>query len=168
MGTKSTSHRNLNSDTKPPRKSMADEVSQLKQKIIVLLRENSRLKKQLEEVKIDSFDRFGVDSQLTEIKLKSRNGMTQELLAKAKDALSDALILKRNTLNEVADLMVNQLKQSSGEGGWLCGIVSGEVESAMSHNVTRTCSASFIFGDGKTRYKARLLKMSDSDSTKNE
>ena len=78
--------------------------------MLVLLRENTRLKKELDEVKKVPFDQFGLNSSATEIKLKSRSGMSTDLVKKAKDVLSDALILRKASLNEVSDLIVNEMK----------------------------------------------------------
>ena len=83
----------------------------MKQKMLVLLRENTKLKKELEEAKKVPFDQFGLQTNGTQIKLKSRSGMSTDLVSKAKDVLQDALILGKASLNEVSDLIVNEMKR---------------------------------------------------------
>ena len=59
----------------------------LRQKVLVLLRENSRLKKELEKFKTFPFDQLGLESQMAEITIKQKDGMTNDLIRKAEDAL---------------------------------------------------------------------------------
>ena len=134
--------------------------------MLVLLRENTRLKKELDEVKKAPFDQFGLNSSVTEIKLKSRSGMSADLVNKAKDVLSDALILRKASLNEVSDLIVNEMKQQSGQSEWLCNISLEDSESSLRHNFTNASSVSFSFSDSKQTYKARIINLNSAPTQK--
>ena len=119
----------------------------MKQKMLVLLRENTKLKKELEEAKKVPFDQFGLQTTGIQIKLKSRSGMSTDLVSKAKDVLQDALILGKASLNEVSDLIVNEMKRLDNQGEWLCNISLEDGENSLRHNFANASSVSFSFGD---------------------
>jgi len=133
----------------------------LRQKVLVLLRENSRLKKELEKHKAFPFEQLGLNSQIAAIKVKQNDGLAKDLISKAEDALQDALMFKKNSLNQVADLIVTQLKYHTHDNNWLCNVVPVDIDAGLSHNLDCLGSVCLSFGDEKSRYEARIQKLSD-------
>ena len=82
----------------------------LKQKYMVVLRENTRLKKELAKHKGVPFEQLGQKTKLDEVKVKSSENVSSDFLSKAQDALEDALILRKTSLNSLAETVVAKLQ----------------------------------------------------------
>ena len=88
--------------------------------------------------------------------------MTNDLIKKAEDALQDALLFKKNTLDQVADLVVTQLKHHTKESSWLCHVVPADVDTGLCYNFDCASSICFSFGDEKQKYEASISKLTES------
>ena len=88
--------------------------------------------------------------------------MTNDLIKKAEDALQDALLFKKNTLDQVADLVVTQLKHHTKEGNWLCHVAPADIDTGLCYNFDSASSVCFSFGDEKQKYEAKISKLTDS------
>ena len=86
---------------------------ELKKKYMVVLRENTRLKKELAKHRGVPFEQLGQKSKLDEVKIKSSAGLDSNLLTKARDALEDALLLRKTSLDSLAETVVTKLQQYS-------------------------------------------------------
>ena len=69
---------------------------------MVILRENTKLKKELAKHKGIPFDKLGQKTKLEEVKIQSSKGLSSDLLLKARDALEDALLLSKTSLDSLA------------------------------------------------------------------
>ena len=75
-------------------------------------------------------------------------------------------MFKKNTLDQVADLVVTQLKHHTQESNWLCNVVPVEIDSGLCHNFDCTGSICLSFGDEKSQYEARISKLSEKNGKK--
>ena len=87
--------------------------------------------------------------------------MTNNLIRIAEDALQDALLFKKNTLDQVADLVVTQMKHHTKDSNWLCNVVPADIDTGLCFNYDCVGSVCFSFGDEKQKYDAKISKLRD-------
>lgn len=138
---------------------VSDEVKSLRSQIVMLLKENGALRRQLDSHREFPYEQLGLSSNLVEIHLESNAGMTKKEISLVEDALQDALMFKKNNLYEVADLVVSQMKYHTEEEGWMCHVSPTTVDIGFVYNLNITSTVCFSFGDGLMKYDARVTKV---------
>ena len=85
--------------------------------------------------------------------------MTKRQVALVEDALQDALMFNKNSLSEVADLVISQMKYHTDEDGWLCHVAPADVDIGFCYNFDIGGSVCFSFGKELAKYQAKITKL---------